>query len=196
MNPIQLADILGHSSLVMIHKVYGHLSPGERLRRHGPDAGLRGLGASSGAVCRSGSATEPVGPKPFRPDLEEDGHGARQQRTRESVATIGDSGVEVEAGRTPADDSEGARGPARRHSGTLHGLRTSNVDRRVRRVIAPIAPVDTRRRPAEVESPMVDSVDEFQPSERHQRDEGRHGRPCGDDDQRSAGPASELQLTI
>lgn len=29
MNPIQLADILGHSSLVMIHKVYAHLSPGD-----------------------------------------------------------------------------------------------------------------------------------------------------------------------
>ena len=196
MNPIQLADILGHSSLVMIHKVNAHLSPGDAYDAMVRTLLLEELGASSGAVCRSGSATEPVGPKPVRPDLEEDGHGARQQRTRESVATIGDSGVEVETGRTPADDSEGARGPARRHSGTLHGLRTSNVDRRVRRVIAPIAPVDPRRRPAEVESPIVDSVDEFQPSERHQRDEGRHGRPGGDDDQRSAGPASELQLTI
>ena len=29
MNPIQLADILGHSSLVMIHRVYSHLSPGD-----------------------------------------------------------------------------------------------------------------------------------------------------------------------
>ena len=27
MNPIQLADILGHSNLVMIHRVYAHLSP-------------------------------------------------------------------------------------------------------------------------------------------------------------------------
>ncbi len=29
MNPIQLAQILGHSSLAMIHEVYSHLSPGD-----------------------------------------------------------------------------------------------------------------------------------------------------------------------
>jgi integrase len=29
MNPIQLADILGHSNLVMIHRVYAHLSPSD-----------------------------------------------------------------------------------------------------------------------------------------------------------------------
>lgn len=27
MNPVQLAEILGHSSLTMIHAVYSHLSP-------------------------------------------------------------------------------------------------------------------------------------------------------------------------
>ena len=32
MNPIQLADILGHSSLVMIHKVNAHLSPGDAYK--------------------------------------------------------------------------------------------------------------------------------------------------------------------
>jgi hypothetical protein len=29
MNPIQLAQILGHSSLRMIHQVYSHLSSGD-----------------------------------------------------------------------------------------------------------------------------------------------------------------------
>ena len=29
MNPIQLADILGHSGLVMIHRGYAHLSPSD-----------------------------------------------------------------------------------------------------------------------------------------------------------------------
>jgi integrase len=29
MNPLTLAQILGHSSLVMIHKVYAHLSPSD-----------------------------------------------------------------------------------------------------------------------------------------------------------------------
>jgi integrase len=29
MNPIQLAQILGHSSLTMIQAVYSHLSPGD-----------------------------------------------------------------------------------------------------------------------------------------------------------------------
>lgn len=42
MNPIQLARILGHSSLTMINQVYSHLSP-----RDGYDALLKSLSAES-----------------------------------------------------------------------------------------------------------------------------------------------------
>jgi len=76
----------------------------------------------------------------------------------------------------------------------LHGLRPCEVDRR--RVVAPIVTVDPRRSTAEVESPGIDSVDVLQQGEGQQWDEGSCGRDRAEDDQRSAGPASELQLTI
>ncbi len=36
MNPVQLKDILGHSSLAMITNVYGHLAPEDRTRPYWP----------------------------------------------------------------------------------------------------------------------------------------------------------------